>query len=1712
MVDDTRDKAIRLFQYLKEVAALQTTPILHFRQYETCIWLSEFIADSESLLSDESQGWFSVPRVQLPERPESPLILNGWIDDHQLDNWRATPVLRQSIAVEKEIDDTTGGRYLTTVDQPLSESPDVNEAWISYSASWYRWQAECERLGPAYTAYQRLFAAHLSAEQLGEQYELVLGIGLLAWATSSGQIHRHLVTAPAEIELDTVTGDLLVAPAQDGGIRFEQEMVPANMRPQTSDVGVLQTQVEEIGDVLAHDAISDLLRSWVVTADADGEFEPTWDRPSPRSHPVVSLAPALCLRRRSFRSLTATYESILEQLADTSTAMPDTIRDLVSFTGARLEGDETAESNGWAATDGNVYFPLASNDQQRKIIHTLGDRRGLVVQGPPGTGKSQTIANLICHCLATGRRVLVTSHTERALRVLQEKLPLGFEQLTVNVTGSGRSASKDVERSANALLGRMSDPEWDLATIDSRITSIRQQLAQVRDESSEIRLTLAEIQESRSDEVTIAPGYTGVVTELVERLANEVETLGWIEDDIEGEPPLTGDEVAWLAEWQSWSRSQATPVAHWFVPDVDAIPDAGEFAEVVASLSSHDQRASKPQLVALPLDRFSEEERQELSALVAAVQAQEEAIERRRTDWMVDARVDIEAGRDEKWRALAEQTAEVLESCRDVGPFSNSRPFELQLEELERRSHLADALRSHLANGGSLRRIGRAKVVREAASILAMDVDGVPVDSLDSVEEISRRLSLAVQIGRCARLWDGVVELAGPTVGREIADLADALESLEFVLTLHDRRVALGEALDLVDPEVLPATSVEIAAELDRCAALDAVMKTSNALDNLADLVNSVPEELDPHPAAGLLASAISERSNEQYSEALFQLQDAAPLAKEAATARTHVGRLDAACPQLAASLETVAENSDVRRFEEAWYWRQARSRIAEVTNVGIASHYDRLSALSASTSDLVAALGELEAWRFAIVSLTDEQASHLKAYQGALRRLGKGTGKRAATHRAEARRHLAACQQAIPAWIMPTYRVAETIAANPHAFDVIIVDEASQSGVDALFLFWLGKQMIIVGDDNQISPSNVGAKDAEVAALIHEYVSDFELRDVLDIKHSLFDQAKTRYSGEVWLTEHFRCMPEIIEFSNRAVYAPQHRRLDALRQFGSDRLAPLRRIYVPKADEEAKVNRAEVDALIRQVVECHGDPAYEGKTFGVISLLGDSQARVIEQQLFERLGQQAWAERELRCGSAYDFQGDERDVIFLSMVKAGGEGLPTIRKLGLAADTARFNVAASRAKDQMWLFHSMTIDELNPECIRAQLLRHFMEPPVLDVVGFEEKVSRDVRHSQFDSLFEQRVFLDLRERGYVVEPQVAVYGKRIDLVVAGAGGKLAVECDGSAFHGPDEFAADVARQQELERIGWVFHRVSDIDYYTQHEATMDALEATLSSLGIYPSGMLDAEIADFLDESKTVPGEVAPQPLEAPDEVQLEAELVDVTPLHSTAVVEPIVSDLAAPLEVVSEPASVEEQRDVAGLPVVQQPATDHEPLDSAMGPVPYQAWQARALADPTELSVEDLVEILVEIVSIEGPIVMDLLFRTVNDAAGNKRLGGQIRKALERALGEAVGQGRLLVDREADSEDPQESVRTPSQPKTKLREAGRRSIHEVPRSELSALMRHLAKDKAMEQEALFRSVLSRFGTKKLTTKTSTLLQECLGVQAADAHSAQQVVDARKP
>src|SRR5207249_810621 len=264
--------------------------------------------------------------------------------------------------------------------------------------------------------------------------------------------------------------------------------------------------------------------------------------------------------------------------------------------------------------------------------------------------------------------------------------------------------------------------------------------------------------------------------------------------------------------------------------------------------------------------------------------------------------------------------------------------------------------------------------------------------------------------------------------------------------------------------------------------------------------------------------------------------------------------------------------------------------------------------------------------------------------------------GKRDAGLLREARHLLGLARTAVPVWIIPLSRVYEHFNPQNSKFDVVIIDEASQSDVTALAALYLGREHVVVGDDKQVTPDAVAQRLDEVQRLIDTELQEIPNRILYDGQTSIYDLAQTAFGGVVALREHFRCVPEIIQFSNHHSYN------NAIRPLREPFSSPVRPALIPHRvqgfrSEAGKANEVEAEEIAALVAACLADPDYElndsgqPTTFGVISLLGEEQALLIENILRRHLAPDIFARHRLLCGNAAQFQGDERDVMFLSMV-----------------------------------------------------------------------------------------------------------------------------------------------------------------------------------------------------------------------------------------------------------------------------------------------------------------------------------------------------------------------------------------------------------------------------------------------------------------------------
>ena len=419
-------------------------------------------------------------------------------------------------------------------------------------------------------------------------------------------------------------------------------------------------------------------------------------------------------------------------------------------------------------------------------------------------------------------------------------------------------------------------------------------------------------------------------------------------------------------------------------------------------------------------------------------------------------------------------------------------------------------------------------------------------------------------------------------------------------------------------------------------------------------------------------------------------------------------------------------------------------------------------------------------------------------------------------------------CAEAVPVWIMPISVMAESFDPRTMRFDVVIIDEASQADLTALIPLYMGKQIVIVGDHEQVTPLGVGKDQTILDNLRKSILQDIPNSHLFDNLSSIYDIGRQSFGDAIRLVEHFRCVPEIIAFSNQLCY---NGAIKPLRESNSTSLKPACVPYRVEGYRINEVNKGEAEKIVSLIQSMIKHPAYEGKTIGVISMIGESQAVLIETMLHKQIDGVELQKRRIQSGISGQFQGDERDVIFLSMVDSP-ETEGYLRAVGDGAfeqTKKRYNVATSRARDQLWIVHSFDPDKnLKPNDIRYRLMQH-MNDPLATLRAFDSQVNRT------ESEFERKVLKRLTDAGYRVKTQWQVGYYRIDMVVEGSGKRLAIECDGDRFHPPEKVSEDLLRQTVLERLGWIFSRIRGSAFYRNPYAAMAPIFEKLEEIGIFP-------------------------------------------------------------------------------------------------------------------------------------------------------------------------------------------------------------------------------------------------------------------------------------
>jgi len=1695
---EVRRKGVALLAFLRENAAIRRKRIPSYSSEERVLWFADIPKERDECRSpflansgeDSGRVWLEVRKKRMPERPPVPLAVVDWVRVDDLDQPDREPELLPEITVivERQVPDPDAPedtRRAIVEEVPelrrLADYPEVEDAWLEYRVDkWEPWKQEMRRWKEVQFVYENLDFMRRRLEEAEERYELVLAIGLLQWRDPTGTtIKRHVLTAPAELTFDAARGRLSVVPAAAfDTFRVELDMLEPQHRPRLSK-DALAEQRESL-DIQAWDAdlVAPLLREIANSLSAEAQVDMSFDHAGRiDERPQVSFAPAVVLRERR----PTAYEDLICKFQEAATS--GELRGTRPWERLLQEGEPPrgdrdnaiADAGGDVADsveEGRVLLPLPANEEQRQIVQRLQTDPCVLVKGPPGTGKSHTIANLICHLLARGDRVLVTAHAAKALAVLRGLLPNDIRDLCVTALGSSREDQRLLEESVRGILRRRN--EWRGPEAAQRaIEEAEGDLRELEGELARVERDLRAFREAETHLHELSGGYSGTAAQIARKLSEQEQEFSWFPEVSADAPfPLGPSETAFLAEAHAGFTADARAELGFEIGDAE-LPRPDEFEGLVQRLRDAETSAQRASggVEATKLERLEAAGTEQLLELRAAVQALTDlALRADRVLGEIAETVlqDLLVSTEARWIRRVADSEALLRDTKRLREAIGSARVELPDGILEDQLRAdIERLLAHLERGGWRGVLMFApRVIRETRYVTrTCRVDGKNATQVDQLRRLRDYLDLQRTVRELQELWGALLEVS--SLRQAVSRAEELTAELKGLLAFFKSEQA-GLLVTAFGPNRTDLAST--GGRSDWLKAIDALLTSRRARDVqqefewLVDTVRGLRLGSRAHRCLASLEDAARARDIAAWRTAW---QERERLRQEKLRLERYerlLETLGTSCPALADLLRSTEGDPGwserVRRLKEAWHWAAARAWLRRFSDSSAyetrVQDYHRLKRKIEKATEKLASL---RAWKAFFDRLDRRTIPSLIAWTKAVDRIGKGTGKHAHRHRRTARKYLMDCIPRIPAWIMPLHKLWDSVSPEPGLFDTVIVDEASQAGIDALLLLLLAKRIVVVGDDKQNSPEAVGVLEDDIARLAREHLDEFRFRDEFRPDASFFDHAERTFGSYISLREHFRCVPEIIRFSNDLCYrdAP----LIALRQAPPERLPPLRSRFVAEGACEGEgqriVNRAEAAALVETIVKLVDDEAYEGKTMGVIALQGHAQAQLIERLLAQKLEPKVIEERRLRCGEPATFQGDQRDVIFLSLVIA-----PNVRYRALTSlpDQRRFNVAMSRARDQVWLFHSVRPHDLGPDDLRRRLINFFESPQAVDPL-FEDldRLEREARGPRrpgtqpdpYESWFEVDVALELLRRRYRVRPQVEVAGYRIDLVVEGLEARLAVECDGEEWHGPEQYEHDMARQRQLERAGWMFVRVRESDFYADRQRAMTAVVEACEELGIRPVG--------FTEET-----EHAPTRAPAPDRGSRRAFL-----LEETAVVSEDAEESTAEVEVSS---------------VIVGPFTGYS--------------KESGFPDPREASTANVQEALRQIIERDGPLTRSSVYRLyVEGCSYLQRVGKTMRQALNRALGAMLRTGEIVQEDELGDGSPEGQVlRIAGTPSINVRPAGRRDLLEIPPSELIAVLRQKGMAAFVaggDNEALFRVILEHYGFTRLTRSRRTYLAKVL-------------------
>lgn len=1302
-----------------------------------------------------------VKRPNLNPCPSPDKLIINWLDG----DWNKLNVesVTYKESIIKEIENADG--QILQHAEYFDENKDRVKSFENWTRKREYWRKVELPKQVGLELYNNLYKLYSDIKKQPESVELILGDGHIKWRTDGINIDHPVLLQKVNLEFNPDEPSFIITCEE---LKTELYTPMLRIIPSINQI-MLSEVIQEIEDNIFHIAdtenIMGFFQRLISVIDEKGkcvgEFEKNYDGPMIKHNPI------LFLRKRNL-GYSIFVDKIIEDIKNNdNNVFPDFLENMVGNYKENKEVEIIGDHWNQNGIDKDILLTLPANNEQLKIIKHLDNYGSVLVQGPPGTGKTHTIANLIGHLLSEGKNVLVTSHTEKALMVLKDKVYKKLQSLCISLLSSS-SQRKEMDISLFEIAEK--NTSIDLNNLKKEILKLEQEREDLVNKYKIKNQELIQIRSLEYKDIVFA-NETIHPIEAAKFIREGKEKYNYIpgkSKDDTASIPLSAEELTRLYNTNDLITLEEEKILSKDLPHFEDIWASDDF-NIKSRTYFEFRDLLKGRTPKLKIK--NDIDKQLLLELLDEAKNIKESLDNLEDFQYAIISISI---KDQVytgfWEEVFAEFDELMVEYKDYRRILFENNFYIPEEFVDNETVviLDEIINSKKETpvsfvSGLLK--PKWRKIRDSITNNNKTVEKRE-DYCNIKTIISYKLKRSSLINKINKLLSKVSEeIDFNTQDVEIL-IENCIKKVQLALNWYESNWIYYKSN--IQKHVVDLNTYDQLCELD-------IEKPVESIENLLDvfiedldkkhqsiLLQEIVREFDfyeefliKYQACGScfdgLVSSVKKKDIAEYEVYYEKLKDLYSKRKIYLMRVELLEKLGRIAPDW---VDAVRKREGIHGkpivpedINLAWKWNQLNNQINRINSYDSNSIQKELNKLNEYLMKNARELAYKKAWFYKIRNNTPIQTQAIEGWRQTMKQVGKGTGKTAPMLLEKARKLMPFCQAAIPVWIMPLNRVAENFDPQRNRFDVVIIDEASQADILALTALYLGKKIIIVGDDEQVSPDSVGIKAEEINALIEQHLHDVPLGHLFNGKTSVYDMAKSSGFKPIMLTEHFRCLPEIIEFSNQLSY---NGKIKPLRDASNVKIKPSVVEYrVPNGYRTSdKVNKVEAEYIASLICACVEREEYEGKTIGVISLLGKEQAYEIDTLLQRYLDPREYEDRRIQCGSPAQFQGDERDIIFLSVVESPSERGEPVRLVSPDGRNdmyrKRYNVAASRAKDQMWVVHSLNPEiDLKPDDIRLRLIKYAMNPSI-------DKSEEKLKVAESD--FEEKVMQILLSKGYKVD------------------------------------------------------------------------------------------------------------------------------------------------------------------------------------------------------------------------------------------------------------------------------------------------------------------------------------------------------------------------